>query len=66
MSALEKIKERVRGLSTDDLKAFRAWFEDFDTRVWDEQIIGDSQAGKLDSLVAEAVSEHAAGRSREL
>lgn len=66
MSELQTLEKNIERLSPDDLKKFRAWFAEFDARVWDAQIEADSKAGKLDALVAEALAEHAGGKSREL
>jgi hypothetical protein len=66
MSELETVEKNIERLSSDDLKKFRAWFAEFDARIWDAQIEADSKAGKLDALVAEALAEHAVGKSREL
>ena len=66
MSELEKLAERIERLSPEELKTFRAWFAEFDARVWDAQIEADSKAGKLDALAAEALAEHKAGKTREL
>ncbi len=44
----------------------RAWFVEFDARVWDAQIEADAKAGKLDGLVAEALADYKAGKAREL
>ena len=56
----------MRGLSPRELAEFRAWFIEFDLRVWDEQIEADLKAGKLDGLIAEALAEYKAGKAREL
>jgi hypothetical protein len=66
MSELEKLEEHVQSLSPAELKKFRAWFAEFDARVWDAQIEADSRAGRLDSLVSEAIAEDKAGKTREL
>jgi hypothetical protein len=66
MSELEKLESRVQNLSPEELKKFRAWFAEFDARIWDAQIEGDSKDGKLDSLVAEALAEHRSGKTRPL
>jgi hypothetical protein len=66
MSELEKIEQRIQGLSRDELKQFRAWFAEFDARAWDEQIAADEKAGKLDKLVSEARSEYSSGKRREI
>jgi len=66
MSELEKIAEHIEKLSPEELKTFRAWFAEFDARVWDAQIEADAKMGKLDALIVEAVAEHKAGKTREL
>lgn len=66
MSELDKLAERIEKLSPEELKKFRAWFTEFDARLWDAQIEADSKSGKLDALAAEALAEHKAGKSREL
>jgi hypothetical protein len=66
MSEFERLAGRIEKLSSEELKKFRAWFAEFDARVWDAQIEADSKAGKLDGLVAEALAEYKAGRTREL
>lgn len=65
MSELETLERNIEKLSATDLKEFRAWFAEFDARAWDMQIEADSKGGKLDALVSEALSEHAAGKTRE-
>ncbi|MBX3024555.1 hypothetical protein KF840_06555 [bacterium] len=66
MSEVEQLEERIARLSPRDLAEFRAWFVEFDARVWDEQIEADAKAGKLDGLVAEALADYKAGKAREL
>jgi hypothetical protein len=58
MSQIEQLAKEVAGLSPDDLAKFRRWFLDFDARAWDQEIEADSQAGKLDSLIAEARADY--------
>lgn len=66
MSEVEQLEKRVQGLSPGELAAFRAWFIEFDARVWDEQIEADLKGGKLDGLIAEGLAEYKAGEAREL
>jgi len=66
MSEVEHLEKKVRGLSPRELARFRAWFIEFDSRVWDEQIEADLKAGKLDGLIADALAEYKAGKAREL
>jgi hypothetical protein len=66
MTEIEQLEQRVRSLSPEDLAKFRAWFLEFDADVWDRQIEADAKAGKLDTLVNEALAEYEAGRTTEL
>ena len=66
MTKLEDIVSAIAALSSEDLARLRAWFEDFEARLFDERIERDAKAGKLDRLAAEARADNAAGRTREL
>ena len=66
MSEVEKIEERIKSLSPEELAKFRAWFAEFDAQAWDRQIEADSKAGKLDHLIEKSLGEHKAGKSRPL
>ena len=62
MTKIEDIEKAVEQLSAEDLARFRAWFEEFDARVFDAKIERDAKAGKLDKLMAEARANREAGR----
>ena len=66
MSDVEQLERRIANLTPRDLAKFRAWFVEFDARVWDQQIEADAKAGKLDGLIAEALADYKAGKAREL
>jgi hypothetical protein len=66
MSNVEDIEQAIQKLPPTDLAKFRDWFAQFDAAAWDEQIEADAQAGKLDALAGEALSEYRAGKAREL
>ncbi len=66
MSEVEQLEQRVSNLPPKDLAQFRAWFLEFDARLWDQQIDADFKVGKLDSLIAEARAEFKQGNSRPL
>ena len=66
MSEVEQLEERIAKLAPRDLVQFRAWFLEFDTRVWDQQIEADAKAGKLDNLIGEALADYKAGKGRDL
>jgi len=66
MSRVERIEGQVKSLSSDELKAFRDWFGQFDAEVWDDQIEADAKNGKLRSIAERALHDHEAGRSTVL
>lgn len=60
MSNLKEVETAVRGLSSEDLAEFRAWFTEYDAEAWDRQIAEDDRAGQLEHLMDEALREHRA------
>jgi len=66
MTNLETIEAAVSRLSPQELARFRAWFEELDASAWDEEIVRDAQAGRLDELAGKALREHKTGRRKEL
>jgi hypothetical protein len=66
MTAVQEIQEAVELLSPQQLARFRQWFEMFDADRFDAAIKRDIDAGKLDPLAGEAISQHRTRRSRDL
>ena len=66
MSTVSEIEDAIRGLSGDDLAAFRAWFAEYDAAVWDRQLEEDPAAGRLDQLAEEALADLREGRCTDL
>ena len=66
MTRVEKLEKEIQELSPQELATFRRWFERFDAAAWDRQFEEDVKVGRLDQLAEAAVSEHEAGKSREL
>ena len=66
MSEVDQLEQRIESLSREDLAKLRAWFTEFDARVWDQQIEADAKAGKLNGLIEEALADYKAGKAREL
>lgn len=66
MSQIDEIERAVQELSTEDLREFRRWFQEYDSKLWDQQIEEDVAAGKLDSLAEEALNDLREGRTRPL
>ena len=55
MSTVQEIEQAVRRLSPEELAAFRAWFAEFDSGLWDQQFAEDAAGGRLDKLADEAL-----------
>ncbi len=66
MPTAEEIEKAVEQLDQRELARFRAWFEAFEARRFDEAIERDAEADKLDSFAQEALAAHHAGRSRDV
>ena len=66
MTRVEKLEKEIQDLSLRELATFRRWFEQFDAAAWDRQFEEDVEAGRLDRVAEQAISEHKAGKSKEL
>ncbi|HZP08737.1 hypothetical protein [Methyloceanibacter sp.] len=66
MTTVEDIEKAVTKLTPEQLARFRAWFEDYDARLFDEKIERDAKAGKLDKLADDAIRAHRKGLARDL
>jgi hypothetical protein len=64
MDTISDLERAVRGLSHEELSEFRAWFLKFDADAWDRQFEHDVDAGRLDVLADEALTDFRAGRTR--
>ena len=65
MTSIEEIEKAVAELTPEQLAKFRAWFDEFQARMFDEQIERDAKAGKLDRLMSTARENHNSGRREE-
>lgn len=66
MTRIEEIENAVASLPGDEYRQFRDWFLERDWAQWDKQIQGDSESGKLNFLVKEAMEEKSRGNLRDL
>ena len=55
MLNIAQIQDQILSLSEADYDQLRQWFYDRDWKNWDRQIEADSENGKLDFLVADAI-----------
>jgi hypothetical protein len=63
---VQELEKAITKLSPEELAELRAWFWERDQEEWDRQIARDSEAGKLDKLIAQAKRDYASGNGREL
>ena len=66
MTRIEEIEQAVASLPAEEYRQFREWFLERDWGQWDRQIQADSESGKLDFLVKEAMDEKSRGKLRDL
>ena len=66
MTGIEEIEKAVASLPVEEYRQFREWFLERDWAQWDKQIQADSESGKSDFLVKEAMDEKILGKLRDL
>lgn len=66
MSRIAKIQQEILDLPQADYAQLRQWFSELDWGRWDRQIESDSDAGRLDFLITEALEEKEKGTLKEL
>ncbi len=66
MANITKLQETILALSETDYQQLRQWFNELDRDEWDQQIEADSNAGKLDFLMAEALEAKEKGTLKNL
>ncbi|HZQ05056.1 MAG TPA: hypothetical protein VFD70_00655 [Anaerolineae bacterium] len=66
MTKVQEIQAAIESLPHEDYVRLREWFSERDWEEWDQQIEADSEAGKLDFLIQEAMEEKAKGRLKDL
>ncbi len=66
MQTVEEIKTAINMLPSEKYTQLRNWFSEKDWKKWDHKINDDSQAGKLDFLISEALNERKKGSLRKL
>ena len=64
--AVKEIEKAITLLPLDQLSHFRAWYDEFDSERWDEQISIDVAAGKLDDLATSAIAAHKMEKSKKI
>ena len=66
MTKLEDVEKAVASLAEPDQARFRAWYAEFEARLFDDRLERDAKAGKLDKLAERARAAHKAGKTSEI
>ena len=66
IAQVEEIQVAIESLPYQEYIRLRQWFSERDWEKWDRQIQADSESGKLDFLIEEALNEKAESILREL
>ena len=66
MTSIQFIEDQIQRLDHPSFTMLRNWFVEYEHSRWDRQIADDSEAGKLDFLINEALIEHQSGKTKLL
>jgi len=66
MAKVNKIKAAIEALPEEEYVQLRRWFSEKDWEKWDRKIELDSESGRLDFLIKEALDEKEKGKLKEL
>lgn len=66
MTSIQFIEDQIQRLDHQSFTMLRNWFVEYEHSRWDRQIADDSEAGKLDFLINEALIEHQSGTTKLL
>ena len=66
MSQVDELKTEIERLPQEEFSELVRWLSEKDWERWDKEIDADSEAGKLDFLMREALEENAKGTLKDL
>ena len=66
MTKLQLIQAEIETLASDEFIYLKNWINELDAQQWEKQIEEDSNAGKLDFLIEEALLEKSKNKLQEL
>ncbi|MGE3976235.1 MAG: hypothetical protein AB7F94_01450 [Nitrospira sp.] len=66
MSKVDELKTEIDRLPQEEFAELVRWLSEKDWERWDKEIEADSEVGKLDFLVREALEEKAKGTLKDL
>ncbi len=66
MSKVDELKMEIEKLPREEFSELVRWLSEKDWESWDKEIVVDSEAGKLDFLVREALDGKTKGTLKDL
>ena len=66
MTKVKDIQAAIKSLSPQEVTDLRRWISDLDWDNWEQEIEQDSDQGKLDFLIEEALAEKAQNKLGQL
>ena len=66
MRTANEIQMEIETLPQQEYIKLVKWFSERDWKAWDQELIKDSQSGKLDFLVEEAMNEKKNGQLTDI
>jgi hypothetical protein len=66
MTRVQALEQEIERLSPEELVELRVWLDEREAEAWDREIERDAASGKLDKLFEKSISDHRAGKSREI
>ena len=66
MSKVDELKTEIERLPKEEFVEIVRWLSEKDWERWDKEIEADSEAGRLDFLMREALDEKAKGTLKDL
>ena len=63
---VKQIERAITQLQAEDFAELMGWLKDYQAQAWDKRIEKDSEAGRLDALLAEVDEKYEAGQSQPL
>ena len=64
--SVTEIQAAITELTSDDLADLMKWLDDYQAKLWEQQIEEDLEAGRLDAVLAEVDEDYEAGLSQPL
>jgi hypothetical protein len=64
--SVQEIEYAITQLAKNELNELVTWLQEYRHALWDEQIAGDLDAGRLDSVITAAENDYQSGSANPL